>query len=742
MSPEPLEPLKSPNAETKSDEVLVDQAIFGYGHGHQLLKSTTAFDDESRLRLDRLTDGTGAESLAGFDGYLSGFPLPDGRYVFTRTWRAIEAKRPGSVWTHAAIIGRDALARISDPEPIIRVLTKRPQVHPDADPLKALRVSVANTSPVPASELEDWSALITALTASDSTTVGMTCRSATDGEAELRLLWSWLWPGVRNGFAFSFGATNRLSLERGRYFDLIGVPESLKVEGEGLTIDPHASSPAGTAIWTEITASRRGELSQYVKFCGAETNRRTAAAVLANVWAVATNENLDRDARQLALAEAIVESFPDPTTMRRLKRSVFTENGRLSVDWDPGTTLEILASPGVARCILADDVDLGSLIERTLRNPVVLLHAYESLDSASAELPTDTLAALVPTVLTQLPISAEPAISRFATPAWIDALVAASSRLTAKVIRDALANDRQAWAEGFWSLAVEDQDRVSSAYVASGRTPRSKSESVASKRAPSPNTAGWVAAYAPTIAGGVNWLVTCHPNDKARQSAMIDLASAVAGYGHVPRPWVAAVHDRALAQAGVKAAKSERASAAVASALLLLIDPEIGAANDGRLKSWAKVLQTGIDGVGGAHLLRYAQRNEPPAHIEFDLLAIAFTEAWRALAERDSATWDALGDFPADVESGLEWDRAYRLTAGLASLVRSWRVSEPQFEWHDLLGTTYRVDPRPAQQLDDILNNRAPVQQAQPVRKVQQTRRGPWGQLRQMADDVRSTLGF
>jgi len=141
-------------------------------------------------------------------------------------------------------------------------------------------------------------------------------------------------------------------------------------------------------------------------------------------------------------------------------------------------------------------------------------------------------------------------------------------------------------------------------------------------------------------------------------------------------------------------------------------------------------------------LLRYAQRHEPPAHIEFDLLAFAFTEAWRALAERDAATWDALGDFPSEAEDGREWDRAYRLTAGLASLVRSWRVADPKFGWHDLLATAYGIDPRSAQQLDDILNNRVRVQEAEPARKEQQARRGPWDQLRQLADEVRSTLGF
>jgi hypothetical protein len=742
MSSGPLEPLASPSLESVAGKVVVDQAIFGYGHGHQLLESTTAFDDESRLRLDRLTDGTGAEALAGFDGYLSGFPLPDSRYVFTRTWRATEAKRPGSVWTHAVIIGRNALAKISDPRPIIGILKTRPKVNADAGPLKTLRVSAGTTSPIRASDLADWSALITALTASDSTTVGVTLRKAADGEAGVSALWSWLWPAVRNGFAFSFGATSRPSLEKGRYFDLVGVPQSVKFGGEGITFDPRVTSPAGTAIWSEIAALRRGELTQYVRFCGAETSRRTAAAVLTNVWAVATNENIDRNARQLALAEAVVEAFPDPTAMRRLKRSVFTENGRLPVDWDPATTLEILASPRVAECVLADDVELDGLVERAVNNPNLLLHAYETLDRAEAQLQADPMAIRAATVLTELPVAAETAISRFAAPTWMEELVAASPSLTASVLRNAHADDRQAWAGRFWALPMEDQDLVSSAYVSSVRAIRTKPE-VATSEVPAPTrTAGWLAAYAPTTTGGVNWLATCHPNEKTRQSAMLDLALALTEYEPVARLWIRAVHDRALVRSGVKAARSDRASPTVAAALLLLIEPEVGTANEGRLKSWAKVMRSDIGGVGGAHLLRYAQRSEAPSELEIELLAFGFAEAWTALARRDSATWDGLGDFPADAEPGREWDRAYRLTAALASLVRSWRVADAQFQVDHLLGHTYGIDPSAAQQLDEILSNRTPAPKASPAKIAQQSRRSRLDPWRQLADEVRSMLGF
>src|ERR1700683_2914834 len=52
-----------------------------------------------------LSDMSGRSMVAGFESYLTGYPLPEvGLYAFARTWYAPEMERPGCVWTHALLI--------------------------------------------------------------------------------------------------------------------------------------------------------------------------------------------------------------------------------------------------------------------------------------------------------------------------------------------------------------------------------------------------------------------------------------------------------------------------------------------------------------------------------------------------------------------------------------------------------------------------------------------------------------
>src|SRR5260370_6310941 len=58
---------------------------------------------------------SGPSFRAGFDSYLTGYPLEAGRfYCLARTWFAPELSRPGCVWTHTILISDTDVARIQD----------------------------------------------------------------------------------------------------------------------------------------------------------------------------------------------------------------------------------------------------------------------------------------------------------------------------------------------------------------------------------------------------------------------------------------------------------------------------------------------------------------------------------------------------------------------------------------------------------------------------------------------------
>jgi len=81
---------------------VVHQTIHGYRHGHQLLATSSELDDETASVLAHNSDS--APNTRTADGnYLTGYDLPDGRYVIARTWNDTEAERPNTVVTRSFI---------------------------------------------------------------------------------------------------------------------------------------------------------------------------------------------------------------------------------------------------------------------------------------------------------------------------------------------------------------------------------------------------------------------------------------------------------------------------------------------------------------------------------------------------------------------------------------------------------------------------------------------------------------
>ena len=86
----------------------IDQAVFGYSDGHELL-AASALRPAERDQLERLTDLSGYVPTGfSFSSYLSGFPVGD-RYALCRTWPDTDAPRKGAVLTHVLLLPFDAL---------------------------------------------------------------------------------------------------------------------------------------------------------------------------------------------------------------------------------------------------------------------------------------------------------------------------------------------------------------------------------------------------------------------------------------------------------------------------------------------------------------------------------------------------------------------------------------------------------------------------------------------------------
>lgn len=100
----------------KSDENIgVDQAVYGYSNGHRQLASSIDLSSIDMYELAAASDLAPGVSITADESYLTGLMLPDSkRYALIRTWLAPEMPRPGCVWSHVLVLGREVLTSLVD----------------------------------------------------------------------------------------------------------------------------------------------------------------------------------------------------------------------------------------------------------------------------------------------------------------------------------------------------------------------------------------------------------------------------------------------------------------------------------------------------------------------------------------------------------------------------------------------------------------------------------------------------
>ena len=82
---------------------VIHQTIHGYRRGHQLLATSVNLDHDTENVLGHNTDSA-PRSRVSDGSYLTGYPLPDDRYVIARTWTDDDAERPNTVVTRSLIL--------------------------------------------------------------------------------------------------------------------------------------------------------------------------------------------------------------------------------------------------------------------------------------------------------------------------------------------------------------------------------------------------------------------------------------------------------------------------------------------------------------------------------------------------------------------------------------------------------------------------------------------------------------
>ena len=110
-------------------KIHIEQTLHGYSNGHRLLCASKKFPDSDAKKMTIMSDLSGNEFVRGFEKYFTGYKLSDEKFVLACTWYAEEMNRPGCVWTHSLILGREVLSEINDKIKELLSIFRRPQLN-------------------------------------------------------------------------------------------------------------------------------------------------------------------------------------------------------------------------------------------------------------------------------------------------------------------------------------------------------------------------------------------------------------------------------------------------------------------------------------------------------------------------------------------------------------------------------------------------------------------------------------
>jgi len=286
----------------------VDQLMFGYRDGHQLLGGSRQVDSRA-LRL--LLGATDMAIDVPNERFLTGLPLGTrDAYALCATWAAPEAPRPGAVWARVLLIPSELLGTIPDPLQLVLALDRPSRDDPSEFKVK-LELSSLTTRDVahpPRPLLE--SAVAAAYGATGKgVVVEPDLRAA---EATIAALWRAQWPELRREFTFRTRPTARLDKPSA---DLI---IARKIRG---TTRP--SSGSSHPAWVALVADAIDDPAQSTlrtfldEFGPLEAPEVKSVRVLANVFRRLAEGSTD------AVREALEESYPSPAEGSALKLALF-----------------------------------------------------------------------------------------------------------------------------------------------------------------------------------------------------------------------------------------------------------------------------------------------------------------------------------------------------------------------------------------------------------------------------------
>jgi hypothetical protein len=321
-----------------SPDRLVHQAIHGYGHGHELLASSEDFDDETASILSHNSDSASTSRVT--DGqYLTGYAIPGGRYVISRTWSDTEAERPNTVVTRSLLLPAETPPGF-DPQRVLDLLERpiQPRLAGGLPPLDIAQFvgGTLRLTPDEAAIAVRFYGSQTELSHPDSL-----------GRERIAIaIWKQLWRSARHGLVF---CTAPDSDRFARH------PRALRFERDGATDCPVvALSSTAEVIVTDLRLP--GQFRRFVHFVASGEKAPGLMVTFAEAF-----EILNAPLAPVGELTNLLKTYRgiEPRRLRRMKRQ-FLSFQRHAPRWDvdPFDLLHALARDDLGKAVYASDASL------------------------------------------------------------------------------------------------------------------------------------------------------------------------------------------------------------------------------------------------------------------------------------------------------------------------------------------------------------------------------------------------
>jgi hypothetical protein len=328
----------------------VHQALHGYSSGHRLLQCSIQLPDDVARVMLRMSDLSGSNVVAGFDEYLTGYPLEStGMYALAKTWYAREMARPGCVWTHTLFLSQKDLEAASL-APLVNAF-KRPLSKSAFESYsKPLEVTTGESTAPSAADLS-W--FIESFYTVKPAPLLIPAKTAAEFEPMLLAAWSQQWPSLRRVFSFCTGSLSSRRLGK-EPLEVQCVPVQLvrDVQLELNSIRPSEpvalySSEFEVSAWTSAAATdcllpAGGEFRKFLWEVAGEDGKREDYFAFVRLHALLAKTPAPAEA--LAL---VADLFPSPEQAAHLKVLLFGEGTHFFPETDEASLLATIgSSPG------------------------------------------------------------------------------------------------------------------------------------------------------------------------------------------------------------------------------------------------------------------------------------------------------------------------------------------------------------------------------------------------------------